>query len=139
MRGELLQRGYGGAIDVPPRADLPIGGDGTIPALIPPDPPAMLGQIGRPKVVEEKPQKVLRGEDGMFHLTAAAHNANGNELPLSERGKVSAGELEGSNVNPAPAMVEMIAKARHFEMKMKVVNSAEENAQRANQQLAAGS
>lgn len=111
-------------------------GDGTITALIPTDPPTMLGQIGRLKVVEAKPQDVLRGEDGLFHLTAAARNANGNELPVSERGKVSSGVLEGSNVNPAQAMVEMIANARHFEMQMKVVHSADENAQRANQLLA---
>lgn len=136
MLGENLLQGDGGAIDVPPHAQLTIGGDGTITALIPTDPPTMLGQIGRLKVVEAKPQDVLRGEDGLFHLTPLARNTNGDALPMSERGKVMAGVLEGSNVNPAQAMVEMIANARHFEMQMKVVHSADENAQRANQLLA---
>ena len=45
MLGEHLLQGDGGAIDVPPHAELTIGGDGTITALIPTDPPTMLGLI----------------------------------------------------------------------------------------------
>ncbi len=33
---------------------------------------------------------------------------------------VTAGVIEGSNVNAAEAMVSMIANARHFEMQMKL-------------------
>ncbi|MBP6124056.1 MULTISPECIES: flagellar basal body rod protein FlgF [Providencia] len=136
MIGERRLQGDGGPINVPPNADLTIGADGTITALLATDPPTMLGQIGRLKVVEAQPQDLIRGEDGLFHLSAQAQATNGNVLPQSERGIVTAGVIEGSNVNAAEAMVSMIANARHFEMQMKVVRSADENAQRANQLLA---
>ncbi|MGV2469970.1 flagellar biosynthesis protein FlgF, partial [Bacillus subtilis] len=57
--GNLLQ-GDGGPIDVPPNADLTIGADGTITALLATDPPTMLGQIGRLKVVEAQPNDLIR-------------------------------------------------------------------------------
>ncbi|MEY0974173.1 flagellar basal body rod protein FlgF [Providencia huaxiensis] len=134
--GERRLQGDGGPINVPPNAELTIGVDGTVTALLATDPPTMLGQIGRLKVVEAQPQDLLRGEDGLFHLSPQGQAANGNVLPQSERGIVTAGVIEGSNVNAAEAMVSMIANARHFEMQMKVVRSADENAQRANQLLA---
>jgi flagellar basal-body rod protein FlgF len=43
-----------------------------------------------------------------------------------------AGFVEKSNVNPAEAMVGMIANARRFEMQMKVIQDASANAERAN-------
>ncbi|MGL5953895.1 Putative proximal rod protein [Providencia rustigianii] len=132
--GNLLQ-GDGGPIDVPPNADLTIGADGTITALLATDPPTMLGQIGRLKVVEAQPNELIRGEDGLFHLSPQAQAANGNGLQQSDRAIVTSGVIEGSNVNAAEAMVSMIANARHFEMQMKVIHSADENAQRANQLL----
>lgn len=135
MIGERVLQGDGGAINVPPNAELTIGNDGTITALLATDPPTMLGQIGRLKVVEAQPQDLVCGEDGLFHLSPQAQAANGNGLPMSERAVVTSGAIEGSNVNAAEAMVSMIANARHFEMQMKVIHSADENAQRANQLL----
>lgn len=121
---------------MPPNAELTIGEDGTVTALLATDPPTMLGQIGRLKVVEAQPQDLIRGEDGLFHLSPQAAAANGNGLAQSERASVTSGVIEGSNVNAAEAMVSMIANARYFEMQMKVVRSADENAQKANQLLA---
>ncbi|MEY0230583.1 flagellar basal body rod protein FlgF [Providencia manganoxydans] len=135
MIGERRLQGDGGPINVPPNAELTIGQDGTITALLATDPPTMLGQIGRLKVVEAQPQDLLRGEDGLFHLSPQAQAANGNGLPQSENSIITSGVIEGSNVNAAEAMVAMIANARHFEMQMKVVRSADENAQKANQLL----
>ncbi len=37
--------------------------------------------------------------------------------------RVISGALEGSNVNPTEAMVEMIANARRFEMQMKMIQA----------------
>ena len=65
--GERRLQGDGGPINVPPNAELTIGADGTVTALLATDPPTMLGQIGRLKVVEAQPQDLIRGEDGLFH------------------------------------------------------------------------
>lgn len=133
--GERRLQGDGGPINVPPNAELTIAADGTVTALLATDPPTMLGQVGRIKVVEAQPQDLVRGEDGLFHLSPQAQAVNGNELPQSERSALTSGVIEGSNVSAAEAMVSMIANARHFEMQMKVVRSADENAQKANQLL----
>lgn len=135
MIGDHRLQGDGGPINVPPNTDLTIAADGTVTALLATDPPTMLGQIGRLKVVEAQSQDLIRGEDGLFHLSPQAQATNGNLLPQSERASITSGVIEGSNVSAAEAMVSMIANARHFEMQMKVVHSADENAQRANQLL----
>jgi len=43
------------------------------------------------------------------------------------------GSLEGSNVNTVEAMVTMISLARKFDMQMKMLQSADNNSQRASQ------
>jgi len=45
------------------------------------------------------------------------------------------GALEGSNVNVVDAMVTMIALARGFDMQMKLMQNAENNANKASQLL----
>lgn len=52
--------------------------------------------------------------------------------------RLSPESLEGSNVSPVKAMTEMIATARSIEMNMKVIRTADENAQKANQLLSVG-
>jgi flagellar basal-body rod protein FlgF len=51
---------------------------------------------------------------------------------------VTTGAVEGSNVNGVEAMVAMIANARSFEMQMKSMRTADDNAQSANKLLAYG-
>ena len=48
---------------------------------------------------------------------------------------VSSGVLESSNVNIADAMVNMIELARHFDLQVKAMRTAEENAAAAAQLL----
>ncbi len=67
-------------------------------------------------------------------------------MPLNDEGEAQAlaadddagvvsGALEGSNVSAVEAMVAMIDVARRYEMQMKVISTADENAQRANNLL----
>ncbi|MDR5610747.1 MULTISPECIES: flagellar basal body rod protein FlgF [unclassified Arsenophonus] len=124
--------GDGGEIRVPPQVQLTIAADGTITGYIPTDPPTDLGKVGRIKRVKASEQQLVRGEEGLFHLA----EPNAQPLAIDNSVKLLSGVLEGSNVNPAQAMVAMIANARTFEMQMKVIHSANDNAQRANQLLA---
>ena len=47
------------------------------------------------------------------------------------------GALEASNVNSIATMVEMITLARQYELHMKILQTAEQNAQKASQLLTA--
>ena len=46
---------------------------------------------------------------------------------------IAPGSLEGSNVNTVEAMVNMISLARKFDMQMKILQSADNNARQASQ------
>ncbi|KFK93480.1 MULTISPECIES: flagellar basal body rod protein FlgF [unclassified Serratia (in: enterobacteria)] len=131
VQGQPLM-GDGGPIAAPPQAQLTIAADGTISALNPGDPPNTVAQIGRLKRVKAEMRDVVRGDDGLFHLTASAQQQRGNTLQNDPQVRVMPGVLEGSNVKPMETMVDMIANARRFEMQMKVIHSVDENAQRAN-------
>ncbi|WP_438333801.1 flagellar basal body rod protein FlgF [Edwardsiella tarda] len=133
-QGHLVM-GDNGPIAVPDRAQLTIAADGTITALGAGDKPNATTQIGRLKLVKASAQEVVHGDDGLFHLTPEAEQQRGAQLPLDPTLKVIPGVLEGSNVQPVEAMVNMITNARRFEMQMKVIRSVDDNEQKANQLL----
>ena len=134
IQGNLVM-GDGGPIAIPQNAEITIAADGSITALNPGEPPNATVQLGRLKLVKANAQEVMRGDDGMFRLTASARQQRGAVLQNDPTVKVMPGVLEGSNVKPVETMVDMIANARRFEMQMKVISSVDENEQRANQIL----
>mgnify|MGYP000913316082 FL=1 len=134
IQGNLVM-GDGGPIAIPQNAEITIAADGSITALNPGEPPNATVQLGRLKLVKANAQEVMRGDDGMFRLTASARQQRGTVLQNDPAVKVMPGVLEGSNVKPVETMVDMIANARRFEMQMKVISSVDENEQRANQIL----
>jgi flagellar basal-body rod protein FlgF len=124
--------GEGGPISVPPNTSLTIGGDGTI-SIIP------LGQgaettamVGRIKLVNPPDAEMIRGEDGLFR------NSTGVDVPADASVKLATGSLETSNVNTADAMVNMIELARRFDLQVKAMRTAEENAATSAQLLRSG-
>jgi flagellar basal-body rod protein FlgF len=138
--GQLMVQGRpllgdGGPIEVPPQAEITLAADGTISALNAGDPPNTIAQVGRLKLVKADAREVVRGDDGLFHLSEQAQQQRGNQLPNDPEVRIMPGVLEGSNVKPVETMVDMIANARRFEMQMKVIHSVDENEQRANSLL----
>lgn len=121
--------GDGGPLIVPLGSALSIGSDGTLSAIGEGEGPEAIAEVGRLKLVSAAPGELLRGEDGLFRTPAAA------PLPADENLRVASGALEGSNVSATEAMVAMINNARRYDMQMKVLGSADENAQRANSLL----
>lgn len=125
--GDLVLSTNGAAIAIPPATNISIGADGAI-SIIPQgqgsDAPAEIDQI---QVVAEPESGMERGLDGLFRPAAqqAVAAATGNVL-LS-------GALEESNVSVATALVDMIAQQRHFETQVKLMNKADENAQRTSE------
>lgn len=135
IQGRLVM-GDGGPIEIPPNAQISISADGTISSLNGGDAPNTIAQLGRLKLVKATGQEVTRSDDGLFRLTPAAQQQRGNVLQNDPTVRIMPGVLEGSNVDSVGALVDMIANSRRFDMQMKVISSADTNAQSANQLLA---
>lgn len=138
--GQLTIQGYpvvgeAGPLVVPTQAAITLGADGTVSALGDGDSPDSISPVGQIKRVKPDPTQLVRGDDGLFHLTAAAQAQNGNTLPGDPTVKIMPGVLEGSNVNTAEILVDMIGSARRFEMQMKIIADVDKNAESANQLL----
>ncbi|MCS2153777.1 flagellar basal body rod protein FlgF [Scandinavium goeteborgense] len=125
----------GGPVMVPEGSQVTIATDGTISALNPGDPANTISPVGKLKLVKAENTEVIRGDDGMFRLTAAAQATRGPVLQSDPTITLQSGVLEGSNVKPVAAMADMIASSRRFEMQMKVISSVDDNASKANQLL----
>lgn len=116
--------GNGGAIAIPPATNISIGGDGSISIIPQGQTKAALAEIDTIQLATEPEAGMVRGVDGLFRPAdgAAMGPATGNAL--------MSGALEESNVSVAAALVDMIAQQRQFETQVKLMNKADENAQR---------
>jgi len=123
----LKVKGDRGIITVPPETRITIGVDGTV-SSVPINPqPNTVASVGRIKLVNPPEDNLIKGDDGLFRLKA------GGEAQVDARVRLVDGTLEGSNVNVVHEMVSMIALARQFDMQMKMLESAERNAQQASE------
>jgi len=123
--------GGGGPIVVPPDVNLTIASDGTVSA-IPVSGAKVATPLGKIKLASAPDGEMARGGDGLFR------RSNGDTADADPNLRVQPQALEGSNVNPVEAMVTMIAVARQFEMQMKMMSSADENARQADKLLGSG-
>ncbi|MBI2277446.1 MAG: flagellar basal body rod protein FlgF [Dechloromonas sp.] len=121
--------GDGGPINIPPDNVIEIAPDGTVSVVPSFGTPNNANAIGRIKLVNPPEADMVRGADGLFRLR------DGQAAPAEESVKLASGTLEGSNVNVTDAMVNLISLARQFEMQIKMLQTADTNAQRADQLL----
>lgn len=124
--------GEGGPLSVPPHSSVMIGADGTISIVPLGQGPETMALVGRIKLVNPPAASLVRGEDGLFRTS------DGADAPPDASVRVASGVLETSNVNIADAMVNMIEIARHFDLQVKAMRTAEENAAAAAQLLRGG-
>lgn len=127
--------GDNGVLTVPQRSQVSVSTDGTLSALGAGDKRTTIAQVGKIKKVHLERNELVRGDDGFFHATETTINNRGAVLQDNPNAKLMSGVLEGSNVNPVTAMVNLISHSRQFEMQMKQITTADENAQKANQIL----
>jgi flagellar basal-body rod protein FlgF len=113
--------GDGGPISVPPNSSIEVAGDGTVSVVPLGQNPNTIAAVGRIKLVNPPKDDLTRGTDGLFRLKT------GDPAPADANVKVASGVLESSNVNIANSMVTMIELARHFDMQIKAIRSAEDN------------
>ena len=121
--------GDGGPINIPPDNNIEIAPDGTVSVVPNFGTPNNANAIGRIKLVNPPEADLVRGADGLFR------QRNGQPAAADERVKLASGTLEGSNVNVTDSMVNLISLARQFEMQVKMLQTADTNAQRADQLL----
>jgi len=126
-RTGLTVAGDAGPITIPPDTEVTFAKDGTI-STVPSGPQATsVVVLGRLKLVNPPPDQLERGGDGLFRLR------DGIDAPADAKVEVAPGNLEGSNVNTVEALVSMISLARKFDMQMKMLQSADNNARQASQ------
>lgn len=126
-RGGLPVMGEGGPIQIPPNHQILVGRDGTISAVPLSEGRNATLQVGRLRLVNPPEEGLERSPDGLFRMK------NGQQAEPDPSMTVAQGTIEGSNVNAVEALVGMITVARQFEQQMRLLQNAEQNAQRANQ------
>lgn len=121
--------GNGGPISLPPSAQLRIGDDGTISSVPIGEGPATVAALDRIRLVNPDPTQLVQGADGLMHLAGGATSAPDPTV------QVTAGALENSNVNASSELVKMIALSRQYDMQIKSIKAAEDNAASASKLL----
>lgn len=124
--------GEGGPIALPPSTQVDIGTDGTITLRPMGQQPAELAVLDRIKLVKPPTRDLIKDPEGLFRL------ANGGQAPADAGVTLVSGAIEGSNVNTAAELVEIINLARQFEFQVKVMRTAEDNETATTQMLRMG-
>lgn len=128
-KGGHLVMGDGGPINIPPDNSIEIAPDGTVSVVPTFGARNNANAIGRLKLVDPPEADLVRGADGLFR------QRDGQPAAAAANVKVAPGTLEGSNVNVTDAMVNLISLSRQFEIQIKMMQTADTNAQRADQLL----
>ena len=127
-RGDLVL-GNQGTIAIPPAQKINIGSDGTISIVPLGQPESAITTVDRIKLVNPPKGALLKGDDGLFYLKGGAGAQAENKV------EIISGSLETSNVNIVSSLVDMIELSRNFEIQVKGMQTAAENADQANQIL----
>lgn len=122
--------GNAGPVAVPPHASITVGADGTISIQPLGQGPETLATVDRIRLVRPDHGELEKGPDGLLRLRDGAVADPDAEVRLTS------GALESSNVNVAESLVSMIELARRYELQVKVMKTASEDADKAAQLLA---
>lgn len=120
--GQNVLDDQGRSIQLPEGSqDILIQPNGTLRARLPGQ--LVDSPVARLKLINPMPHTLQREADGLF-------TSSEDQLPAEEV-RVVQGSLEGSNVNAAQAMVQMIAQNRLFDLNIRLVQVAEQNSKTA--------
>jgi flagellar basal-body rod protein FlgF len=114
--------GDSGPLSVPPYSTATVAPDGTISIVPMGQTPQTSSNVGRLKLVNPPSDTVSRGADGLFRTN------NGQPAEADASTTIASGVLEGSNVDLAGSMVNMIELSRNFDLQIKALHAAEDNA-----------
>ncbi len=110
--------GSAGPIVLPAHQKIEFAVDGQISVRPLGANPNALVQVDRLKLVNDETGDLVKGADGLFRPK------NNNTLSLDPNIRVTAGALEGSNVNAIESLLSIVNLSRQFEMQMKEITQA---------------
>jgi flagellar basal-body rod protein FlgF len=113
--------GDSGPISVPPASSVSVAPNGTISVVPLGQTPNTISNVGRIKLVNPSADTVSRGADGLFRTN------DGQPAEADATTTVASGVLEGSNVDLAGSMVNMIELSRNFDLQIKALHAAEDD------------
>ncbi|WP_028455722.1 flagellar basal-body rod protein FlgF [Chitinilyticum litopenaei] len=120
--------GETGPLLVPENTRPSIAPDGTVSAIAL-DNPTQAVEIGRIRLVRADAAELQKGNDGLFRLR------NGEPAEADATVSLTVGGLEGSNVNAVEELVSMISTQRHYDLQIRMMQTADQNARAASQLL----
>jgi len=117
--------GEGGLITIPPNAEVEVSKNGVV--WVRENGEQRMNQVAQIKLVNPNIRDLTRADDGFFELPK-------NQPPATpdQSVQVIQRQYETSNVSAANAMVQMINQSRMFELNMRLISTAEQNARQAN-------
>lgn len=120
--------GNQGIVAIPPSQNIRIGEDGTVSVQPLGQQTNTLTVVNRIKLVNPDAASLKKGEDGLFYASNGTAQVDGKI-------RINTGVIEGSNVSVVSELVNMIDLTRQFEMQVKMMQTADENAAAANELL----
>jgi flagellar basal-body rod protein FlgF len=122
--GELVL-GDNGPLALPPYTEISLASDGTV-SIVPQGQGAeTMAQVGRLKLVNPDVERLGKRVDGLIEVT------DGEEIEADANVKVASGFIETSNVNVASTLVDMIEFQRQYDIAVRMMQAADQNATRA--------
>jgi flagellar basal-body rod protein FlgF len=118
-----------GPLVIPPSTTVSIGGDGTVSVVPQGSAPLAVTQVDRIKLVNPATSDLQKGDDGLLRLKS------GGKAKQDDSVSVTSGMLEGSNVNPAQSLINMIELQRLYEFQVKSMTSTDTNEQSAERMM----
>lgn len=119
----------GGPVAIAPHSKLSIGGDGTVSVISKGQGAETMASVARLKLVNPPRDVLIRGDDGLMHTY------DGSIAEADAEVRITTGVLETSNVNVVDAMVNMIGISRQYEMQVRMMEMANENASAASSMM----
>lgn len=121
--------GNSGPISLPPLNKMAIGSDGTISVIALGQTVETMVDTNRIKLVNPDVKNLTKGTDGLFR------QRDGLTADVSADVRLANGVIEGSNVNAMNEFTQIIALSRQYEMQVKLMKTAEDNASASAQLL----
>lgn len=121
--GQVVE-GENGPLTIPENTQPSIAADGTVSAVDLTN-PAQTVEVGRLKLVNPPAGEMEKGLDGLFR------RRNGEPAQADANVRLAIRGVEGSNVNAVDQLVSMITTQRHYDMQIKLLQTAEQNSRSA--------
>lgn len=121
-----------GPLSLPPATSVTIGSDGTVSVVPLGQTPNTVAAVGRIKLVNPPEGALERGADGLYRT------GDGSPAAGDANVRLASGVLESSNVNLPGCLVNMIELSRRFELQVRALHTADQDAQSSTKLLQSG-